>query len=221
MNSKITYFFSGFVGVPLLGIFLFVTFQPIKVLPRMRLAPGFAVQTQGNKTLNSEHLRGHITLYHFAYSRCGAACQDAFNVLNAVQAQLQATDVGVPVRLVTLSLDAAHDTPGVLTTWGAQHAADPAQWLFATANTPEDARRVVGQGFGVFFRETAPGQFEFSQRMYLVDGTGLTRAEYTSFVPTPDRLMRDIRLVAEEARNSEGLGWYAYEAAHLFGCYAP
>ncbi len=221
MQSKITYFFSGFIGIPLLGIFLFATFQPIKVLPRMRLAPGFVVQTQANQPLNSEQLRGQITLYHFAYSRCGEACQTSFNVLNAVQAQLQAEEVGVPVRLVTLSLDATHDTPPVLQTWGAQHTADPTRWIFATASTPQEARRVVGHGFGVFFRETSPGQFEFGQRMYLVDGTGLTRAEYTSFVPTPDRLMRDIHLVAEEARNSQGLAWYAYEAAHLFGCYAP
>lgn len=219
MNRNITYFFSGLVGIPLLAVVLFVTLQPIKVLPRLRLSPGYALLGPAGQPFTSENARGHITLYHFAYSRCGEACQPAFNVLSAVQAQVQAADLGVPVRLVTISLDAARDTPATLTAWGASQGADPARWTFVTASDPAQARRVVGNGFGVFFREAAPGQFEFSQRLYLVDGAGLLRAEYTGFTPTPDRLMRDIRLVAEEARNSAGLGWYAYEAAHLFGCY--
>ena len=61
------------VAIPLcsccLGVMAFTIFEPIQVLPRIRLAPGFAMTDQAGDRLTSEDLRGEIVLYSFAYTR--------------------------------------------------------------------------------------------------------------------------------------------------------
>ncbi|MCS7040866.1 MAG: hypothetical protein NZP34_14765, partial [Caldilineales bacterium] len=57
----------------------------------------------------------------------------------------------------------------------------------------------------------------------LVDGWGIIRREYRyrTLTPDVDRIVRHIGVLAEEVRNSRGAARLAYEAAHLFLCYAP
>lgn len=202
------------------GTLAFAILQPVKVLPRISLAPGLALTDQDSQTLTSEALRGEIVLYSFTYTRCGERCAAQTSVLRALQQQLANLDTGaVPVRLVTISFDAAHDTPAVLRGFATDVGADLRQWQFATGEAAA-LKRAVGGGFQVYYAPAADGAFEFDPALVLVDGWGIIRAEYRTAAPALDRLVRDIRLVAEEARNSSGVGRYAYEAAHLFLCYA-
>lgn len=221
MNRTWTILLSGLFGLPVVAVMAFVVFQPVKVLPRMQLAPGFALTDQDGQALTSEDLRGNITLYSFTYSHCPADCPPATARLRELQQQLgQRPSGGVPVKLVTVTVDAERDTPSVLRDFGAQLGADFDGWAFATGDETR-LRRVVANGFGLFFARRPDGSFELDQRMYLVDSLGLIRAEYSFFVPTLERLLRDIRLLTEEAVNSQGMARYVYEAAHLFACYAP
>lgn len=202
------------------GTLAFAIFQPVKVLPRISLAPGLALTDQDQKSLTSETLRGQIVLYNFTYTRCGEGCAAQTQVLQALQRQLVDLDTGgVPVQLVTISFDTAHDTPAVLRGFAAGVGADPGQWQFATGEAAA-LKRAVGGGFQVYYAPAPDGGFEFDPALVLVDGWGIIRAEYRTAAPALDRLVRDIRLVAEEAGNSDGIGRYAYEAAHLFLCYA-
>ena len=59
----------------------------------------------------------------------------------------------------------------------------------------------------------------FDPRIVLVDGWGTLRAEYRVTQPDMEIIARDLRLLTEEAQNSEGTARLAYEAAHLFLCY--
>jgi len=44
---------------------------------------------------------------------------------------------------------------------------------------------------------------------------------YATEVSNADRILRHLGVLAEEVRNSKGTTKLAYEAAHLFLCYAP
>jgi protein SCO1/2 len=201
------------------GLLAFVILRPIQVLPRITLAPGFVVRDQDAHTLTSEDLRGAITLYSFSYSACEQPCPDTTAVMQAVTAKLPAVDtLGVPVRLITLSVDPARDTPEALRRFGERYGADFEQWRFATDEAAR-LKHLVGGGFGIYYQAQLDGDVQLDPAFMLVDGNGLLRAEYRTASPSLDVILRDIRLLATEAVNSAGPGRLAYEAAHLFVCY--
>ncbi len=207
------------IGLFLAGILFFVVGRPLQVLPRIGLAPGFSLVNQDGQALTSEDLRGRITLYNFTYSNCQAPCVDTTPQMQAVVDQLRAEgEVGVPVRLVTISVDPAQDTPPQLRALGEQYAADFSQWQFATGET-QRLKNVVGGGFGLYYADRPGGGITLDPAFFLVDGAGLLRAEYRTATPDVAVILRDIKLIAQEALNSTGATRLAYEDAHLFLCY--
>lgn len=54
------------LGMLTAGVVAFAVFQPIKVLPRSTLAPGFALTDVSGAHVNSETLRGRLVVYHYA-----------------------------------------------------------------------------------------------------------------------------------------------------------
>jgi protein SCO1/2 len=210
----------GLAALAVVGTLAFAVLQPVKVLPRISLAPGLALTDQEARRLTSEDLRGQIVLYTFSYTRCGAPCSEMNGVMRDLQRRLgEAVDAeDLPVRLVTISFDAERDTPDVLRGFAATVGADPARWRFATGD-PARLKQAIGSGFQVYYAPAAAEAFQFDPAFILVDGWGIIRAEYRTARPELGRLLRDIRLVADEARNSTGVARYAYEAAHLFLCY--
>ena len=205
------------------GVLAFVIFQPIQVLPRIRLAPGFSLIDQNGERLTSEDVRGRFTLYYFTYARCDSeACQRNNQILRQVQDRLSEVDTaGLPVTLVTISFDPDHDTPETLHAFASDLGADPAHWRMATTDAAS-LKNIIGRGFEVYYEPKADGSFAFSPTMILVDGWGIVRAVYNTRtqLPEPDRILRHLSVLAEEVRNSKGIARLGYEAAHLFLCYA-
>lgn len=217
--SRLSLLGYGVPGVLAIGLLAFVVLRPIQVLPRITVAPGFAVLDQDGQPLTSEDLRGAISLYNFSYSNCHPPCPDTTAVMQAVAQRLPTVDTrGVPVRLVTLSVDPQRDTAEVLRAFGARYGADFAQWRFATAEGGR-LKHLIGGGFGIYYQMRPDGTLVLDPAFMLVDGDGLLRAEYRTASPNPVIILRDIRLLAMEAVNSAGPGRLAYEAAHLFVCY--
>lgn len=205
------------------GVFAFAIFQPIKVLPRIRLAPGFTLIDQGGQRLTSEDLRGSVVLYNFLYTGCGAECDRMNATMQEVQQRLPALDLGgLPVEFVTISFDPANDTPETLQRYAESLGADTSQWRFATG---EEARlkQLIGGGFEAYYAPDAEGGFQFDPTFVLVDGWGIIRGKYRYQVQVPDadRIVRHIGVLAEEVQKATGPNKLIYEAAHLFLCYAP
>ena len=203
---------------PVLLVLFFVTFRPILVLPRIKLAPGFALTDQRGERLTNEDLRGKIVLYTFTYTHCQYDCPQNLAVVQGVQSALDQFDVEIPVEFVTIAFDTARDTPEQLAAYAAEVEADPAQWHIVTGE-PKQLKQVIGNGFTTYYAQQEDGEFDLDPAFILVDGWGIMRAEYRTAQPEVDLIMRDIDLIATEARNSKGATRYAYEAAHLFVCY--
>ena len=202
------------------AIISFVVFQPILVLPRITLAPGFALTDQNGSQISNEDLRGQIVLYNFTYTNC-EKCTQTDEVMAQVQNRLDEVAVeDIPIKLVTISVDPEHDTPEVLTEYAQSLGANPDQWIFATGS-PAMLKSVIGGGFSLFYQQREDGAFDLDPGFMLIDGNGIMRAEYRTAVPDLDIILRDIGLLVEEAQNSNGAAKIGYEAAHLFLCYPP
>lgn len=212
--------FYGLLALVVVGVIAFVTIRPIQVLPRITLAPGFALSDQDGARLTNEDLRGKVVLYNITYAHCTPPeCVDTSTAVQAVRERLDEIDTqGIPVEFVTISVDPARDDTAVLQAYAEEIGADGEMWHVVTGD-PERLKWVVGGGFNVYYNERDNGELTLDPALILVDGLGIMRAEYRTATPAADRILRDIRLVTEEAINSSGTTRYAYEAAHLFLCY--
>ncbi len=207
------------VVLVILGAVAFAVFQPIQVLPRISLAPGYALIDQDGNRLTSEDLRGSLVIYNFTYTACGDGCPQTSRAMLAIQDALADLNTdGIPVRYVTISFDPARDTPAQLRRYADSLGADTTRWHFVTGD-PVLLKQIIGAGFRTYYNQEADGRFTFDPVFTLVDGWGILRATYRTATPDPAILRRDVGLIIQEARNRDGVSRYAYEAAHLFMCY--
>lgn len=220
MWRRIAYLVVGILAGPLLAIYAFVFFEPVQVLPKKDPAPGFQLIDQNGDAFGSEALRGGLTLYTFAYSRCDGICAEAVQRQRMIQDQLSGAALGLPVHLVTVSIDTDYDTPERLRSWAASVGAQPDVWTFLTGDA-QSVRRLVSVGFGTFYSRNNADTWDLDTRLVLVDGWGIVRAQYGTqdYLPSTERLLSDLHLVANEALAADGPGRLAYDAAQLFGCY--
>lgn len=215
--------------LPVAAILAFAIFQPILVLPRMGLGPGFGLIDQNGNRLTNEDLRGHVVLYNFTYTNCASPCPQTTALMAELHTQVGALKTyDIPIDLVTISFDPVRDTPQQLQTFAAQFMNEtefgPDQtnalvpWHFVTGE-PLPLKYIIGGGFGSYYQANDDGSFTFDQTFVLVDGAGIIRAKYRNAPPSLAILQRDIELVTKEAKESTGATRLAYEAAHLFLCY--
>ena len=203
----------------LVTVFAFIIFRPILVLPRITLAPGYALTDQDGNRLTNEDLRGKLVLYNITHTACEPPCRQTSQIMQQVQARLDEIDTGaVPIEFVTISLDPETDTPQVLRAYAESLNADLDQWHFVSG--PLDRLKwIVGGGFGVYFDHKEDGRLVYDPALMLVDGLGILRAEYITGDPDADLILRDMNLILEEIEKSKGANKVAYEAAHLSMCY--
>lgn len=221
MNRKVIIRSVAPVVVIILAAVAFAVFEPIQVLPRIRLAPGYLLTDQSGASLTSEDVRGDIVLYNFGYTGCGDTCNEMNETMQAIQARLGEADTGdTAVRFVTISFDPDRDSPEALREYGSQLGADGEQWRFATAE-PVHLANVVRAGFEAWYEQREDGSFTFDPAFVLVDGWGVIRGEYRyqTRASDTDKILHHLDILGEEIRNANGAAGLAYEAAHFFLCY--
>ena len=111
---------------------------------------------------------GRTTIVSFIYTRCRDARMCP--LVSAKFAAMQRAIRGERIRLVTLTLDPAYDTPAVLARYGAAFDADPARWTLATgdpATVDELATRL-----GIARSVPQPGVVVHSEAVVVVDLQG-------------------------------------------------
>ncbi len=104
--------------------------------------PAFSLTTSEDRPLTSADLRGQVTAITFIFTRCPVPefCPLMVKRFQQVQQALESSPSPSPVRLVSVTLDPAFDTPPVLREYAASKGADPARWQFATGHPDEIAR---------------------------------------------------------------------------------
>lgn len=207
------------LALPILGALTFAIFQPIQVLPRISLSPGFSFTDQDGARLTSDDLRGKLVYYTFMYTGCTAPCPQPVDGLQIIADAVDRAGGGqVPIEFVAISFDPERDTPERLREFAAERSLDLERWHLVTGDAAQ-LKNVIGAGFSAYYDQADDGAFQFDPMYVLVDGWGIKRAVYRTAMPDPVRIERDINFIYKELENSEGLNRLAYEAAHLFLCY--
>ena len=227
-NFRWLHLLYAIIALVVISVVSFAVFQPVKVLPRISLAPGYAFTNQDNESRTSEDYRGKLTLYNFTYTNCDDDCPDTTQKMQEIRNEIEkSAPAGVDYALVTVTLDPERDTPEKLGLFAAPYlGADNStvSWDFITGE-PLRVRYMVGGGFNLFYEtEASPNQesaydVKFYPLFVLVDGWGIIRAEYPTANLDYEEVINDINFLTIEINNSEGAAKYAYEAAHLFRCY--
>jgi protein SCO1 len=94
----------------------------------------FAFVERSGKAVTQDTLRGKVWIAACFFTCCTDSCPK----LSAALARLQAELAGEPdVRLVSLTVDPAHDTTETLTRYAEAYNADADRWLFLTGSEGE------------------------------------------------------------------------------------
>jgi len=212
---------GAFMVLLIAAAMAFAIFEPIQVLPRIRLAPGYALTAQDGTRVTSESVRGVVTLYSFAPTDCGSDCEEIEETMRNVRDRV-ATEIDMgetEFRLITVALDPVVDSTN-LAVAAARSGADGETWRWVGGDS-EAIRNVVGSGFRRFYETRDDGSIRFDPGFVLVDGSGVVRGEYRyqTLADDSDKLTSHMGVLAEEIRYANGATAVAYEAAHLFLCY--
>ena len=157
-------------------------------LPSYGAVSGFQLTDQRNRPFESSVLNGHVWVADFIYTTCGAICPRLTSQMRQVQDALS----GSNVRLVSFTVDPAHDTPQQLAQYARTHGAKEEMWYFLTG--PTETLQHLDRD--TFHLGNVDGSLQHSSRFVLVDPRAQIRGYYdTSEADAISRLIGDIKML--------------------------
>ena len=161
-------------------------------LPVMGEIPQFQLTTQADQPFDSHILDGHVWVANFIYTTCDGPCPMMSHQMRGIQNSTQSTP---EVKLVSFTVDPAHDTPPVLAKYAAHFKADFSRWYFLTG----EMAKLNDLGVNAFKMNNVDGSMSHSTRFVLMDAKRRIRGYYISsedaFMP---QLIHDIRQLERE-----------------------
>ena len=161
-------------------------------LPPLGDVPDFSLTAQTGQSMTRKMLDGHVWVADFMYTTCPGPCP----MMSSRMSQVQKATADIPdVKLVSFTVDPAHDTPPVLAEYGRHFRAQPERWYFLTG--PQSTLNYLG--FTGFKLNPVDGSLDHSTRFVLVDRKARIRGYY-QFTDDdfPKRLLADLRQVVRE-----------------------
>ena len=189
---------------------------PTKLLDEPIPAPDFTVTTHNGATLSRKDLLGEVWVCDFFLTRCKGICPMLGQCMADLAYAINQKRSLRGVRLVSFSVDPAHDTPAVMAAyrddWRAlwTHGEAPRaealeqRWVHAAADDQDAFWKLVNEGFlltvGANDNPDDPTTpISHSSKLVLVDRAGNIRGYYDGLVPEDmDTLLADLRRVAGE-----------------------
>ena len=140
--------------------------------------PDFQHLDQHGAPFGRADMQGGLWIVDFIFTRCPDVCP----ALTARMATLQPDlDPQEPIRLLSISVDPAYDTPERLTTYAAEFRADPRLWTFVTGEEPAVYATIEGFKQLVDVQRQAGVEVPdilHSDRFVLIDAQGEIRGFY-------------------------------------------
>jgi len=155
-------------------------------------APSFNFTSATGAPFSSSQLAGEIWLMNFFFASCPGPCPLINTELKKIRTTPWLRD---KVRLVSLTVDPARDTPQRLNEYAKRYAANPGEWDFITGSEA-DTRALIEGGFKLI----APDDVSLhTTRIVLVDRNGDIRGFYQG--TDQDSLKQMFRDVSALVRN--------------------
>lgn len=115
----------------------------------------FELRDQSGKTFSNADLRGKVWVAAFMFTRCPTVCPRMMRTMKKLQEQAKAD--GVPLTLVSFSVDPENDTPEVLRAFAKKYDVDLATWSFLTGDY-ETVKRTSEESFKMTMEGKADAQ---------------------------------------------------------------
>jgi protein SCO1/2 len=109
------------------------TSTDLEQLGRYGEVPSFALTERSGRRVTRDDLRGSVWVVDFIYTECTESCP--IQSLELAQLQQEFTEAS-DLRLVSITVDPAHDTPEVLRTYAERYGASD-RWWFLTGEKRE------------------------------------------------------------------------------------
>jgi protein SCO1/2 len=147
-------------------------------------APDFALYDQDGHVVQMSRFRGKQILLNFIYTRCPIATMCPLSTAKMVMTQKLAREAGVKnLELISISMDPAYDTPGVLKDYAQARGIDLGNFSFLTG--PQSAVQDLLAQFGII-AEFKDGLLKHTLATLLIDenGTIVWRADGGEWEPS-------------------------------------
>jgi cytochrome oxidase Cu insertion factor (SCO1/SenC/PrrC family) len=177
--------------------------RDVEKLPVIRAVPEFSLVDQNGRTVTNADLRGKIWIADFIFTRCKGPCP----LMTARMLEMQKALTKTPeVKLVSVTVDPAHDTPEVLKAYAETNFADPERWKFLTGDKAV-IEKLVTEGFMQHLAEEN-GEPVHGTMFLIVDGNGMVRSARMLEDPEliPKVLMDTGNLLREQGAGSTPQG---------------
>lgn len=141
------------------------------------------------------------SLVTFFYSHCKTVCPVLVSTLRDVQTHAVENGYGDQVAFFPVTFDPARDDADRLGEYAEQmHVdVDAGNWHFLRPRSPERARAVVDESFGVAFQrqssDSSGYMFAHTALTLLVNGDGYVERAYQTKSPDDGRIVDDLRAV--------------------------
>lgn len=171
---------SGFIALRLIK-------ERKQPLPVFGEVPSFEFVTSEEKSFTLDDLRGKVWVIDFIFTTCPGPCP----MMGQQMARVHERFKNDPrVKLVSVSVNPAYDTPEILAQYAKRFSADPESWHFL--HGPEED--VLALTVGGFKMGDPDDVIAHSQRFALVDTEGFVRGYYLGVdAASVDELMGDIK----------------------------
>lgn len=164
--------------------------------------PPFQLVDDHGRPFTEDALRGHATIVSFVFTRCDTICPTTTMKMTTLQEQT-ALDDGI--KLLSISVDPAYDTPARLAAYAKHYRADDARWRFVTG-APERVHDLVERGFltnmvpdGV--QQNGAPNIAHRGYLMLVDGALAIRGKYeTDSLHDLEAIVRAARYLTRTTR---------------------
>lgn len=169
--------------------------------PVLVVLPSFDLTDSRGEAFGSEQLAGQVYVANFFFTRCTSVCPVLTNSMSELQRRYREDGIG-EIRLVSISVDGAHDTPDQLARYAERHAIETESWSLLTGPR-EQVRPLVVEGFLLPLgdrQEDERGLMDIAHagRLVLVDRWGQVRGYYDGSASGLDELFEGSRRVLEE-----------------------
>ncbi len=169
-----------------------------QTLPELGRITEFSLVDQGGRAVTRETFSGKVWAAAFMFTRCPTICPEITRRMKTVQDRAQRK--GLPLTLVSFSVDPDNDTPEVLAKYAGDYGAKLDTWTFLTGKY-EVVARTAEQGFKLALERRPDskehGGITHGSHLVLVDQRGAIRGYYrTSEDAALEQLLADAARLA-------------------------
>jgi cytochrome oxidase Cu insertion factor (SCO1/SenC/PrrC family) len=172
-------------------------------LPVVAKVGAFVLRDASGRSVSTDAvMSGKVAVVSFIYTACAdrLGCPLASAALRELQTRLRDEGLGGDAVLLTISFDAARDTPAQLAKYASAFGADPSLWRFMAAadgRVLESVLRSYGQDRAPVYDERGrfTGRYRHVLKVFLVDRGGRIRNVYSAGFLVPQVMLNDIKTV--------------------------